>query len=166
MLMSRPGGGRQLGTPTSKPWGMSAALLGAWTLAHLADELQIDFEVALFNRGFAARSDDTEWSYTRTARQAIAGLRRLKEAAADRLTATVNHYVVKPFDRPLAGSEDCVGRFVLDCHRAPQGGRCWPDEIPAPSPPVSMFDKASNVDEFNDHAARAHGSASEPKSGF
>ena len=39
---------------TGTSWAMPAALLGAWTLAHLCDELQIDFEVALFNRGFAA----------------------------------------------------------------------------------------------------------------
>ena len=37
-------------------WAMPAALLGAWTMAHLCDELQIDFEVALFNRGYAAQT--------------------------------------------------------------------------------------------------------------
>ncbi|HEX5671838.1 MAG TPA: hypothetical protein VFY46_03855, partial [Acidimicrobiia bacterium] len=38
-------------------WGMAAALMGAVTLARLCDELQVDFEVALFNRGFATRPD-------------------------------------------------------------------------------------------------------------
>ena len=36
---------------------------GAWTLARLCDELQIDFEVSLFNRSFVAKDDDTEASY-------------------------------------------------------------------------------------------------------
>ena len=34
---------------------MAAATLGAWTLARLCDELQVEFEVAIFNRSFAAR---------------------------------------------------------------------------------------------------------------
>src|SRR5690606_41475210 len=99
MLMSRPDMPRRSGMAVSRPWGMSAALLGAWTLAHLADELQIDFEVALFNRGFAARSDDTEETYLRGRSAATAGLKRSQGSAADRLTSTVNHYLVKPFDR-------------------------------------------------------------------
>ena len=38
MLQPRrlPGGGRA-------PWGMAAATLGAWTLARLSDELQVEF---------------------------------------------------------------------------------------------------------------------------
>ena len=78
---------------------MSAALLGAMTLARLCHELQVDFEVALFNRGFAARPNDTEWTYTRSASQAAAGLRQTHGSASARLTTTVNHYLVKPFDR-------------------------------------------------------------------
>ncbi|MFW5904897.1 MAG: hypothetical protein ACOCUZ_01645, partial [bacterium] len=108
MLMSRPDTPRTGGASVSRPWGMSAALLGAWTLAHLADELQIDFEVALFNRGFAARPDDTEWSYTRGRSAATAGLRKTQGTAADRLTATVNHYLVKPFDRRWREAEDVL----------------------------------------------------------
>src|SRR5690606_15980552 len=99
MLMARPvtGPSASREPAITRPWGMSAALLGAWTLARLADELQIDFEVALFNRGFAARPGDSEWSYSRSRSAATAGLRRTQGAAADRLTATVNHYLVKPF---------------------------------------------------------------------
>lgn len=157
MLMSRPGGGRQTGTPTSKPWGMSAALLGAWTLAHLADELQIDFEVALFNRGFAARVDDTEWSYSRGRSAATAGLRRTQGAAADRLTATTNHYLVKPFDRRWRESEGVLAGLFWTAAQ-PREAAAAARRDPRTTPPVSMFEKAANVDEFNViHAAERMG---------
>ncbi len=157
MLMSRPGGGRRIGTPTSKPWGMSAALLGAWTLAHLADELQIDFEVALFNRGFSARSEDSEWSYTRSRSAATAGLRQSQGTAADRLTATVNHYIVKPFDRPWRESEDALAGLFWTAAE-PRQAAAAARRDPRTSPPVSMFEKAANVDEYNViHAAERMG---------
>lgn len=157
MLMSRPGAARQRGVPTSKPWGMSAALLGAWTLAHLSDELQIDFEVALFNRGFAARPDDTEFSYSRGRSSATAGLRQTQGAAADRLTATTNHYIVKPFDRPWRDSEDVLSGLFWTA-REPKAAAAAARRDPRESPPVSMFEKAANVDEYNVvHAAERMG---------
>lgn len=148
MLMSRPGGPRRSDTPVSKPWGMSAALLGAWTLARLADELQIDFEVALFNRGFAARPDDTEWSYTRGRSATTAGLRRTQGAAADRLTVTTNHYLVKPFDRRWREAEDVLAGLFWTA-RQPRDASALARRDPRSAPPVSMFEKAANVDEFN-----------------
>jgi hypothetical protein len=152
MLQPRPG---QSGLRS--PWGMAAALLGAWTLARLCDELQIDFEVALFNRSFAARPGDSEWTFTRARSQATAGLRQSQGSAADRLTSTVNHYIVKPFDRRWRESEDLLaGLFWTASHptRAATAAR----RDPRQAPPVSMFDKASNVDEFNlTHAAERMG---------
>lgn len=147
MLMSRPNGVRA-GTPPSKPWGMSAALLGAWTLAHLADELQIDFEVALFNRGFAARIDDTEWSYSRRRSSATAGLRRTQGAAADRLTSTANHYLVKPFDRRWREAEDVLAGLFWTAAE-PRAAAAIARRQATEAPPVTMFEKASNIDEFN-----------------
>lgn len=156
-LASRSQATQRVGSPISRPWGMSAALLGAWTLAHLADELQIDFEVALFNRGFAARPDDTEWSYTRGRSASTAGLRRTQGAAADRLTATVNHYLVKPFDRRWREADDVLaGLFwtAAEPRRAAAAAR----RDPRSAAPVSMFEKAANVDEFNVvHAAERMG---------
>lgn len=148
MLMSRPDGGRRTGTPVSKPWGMSAALLGAWTLAHLADELQIDFEVALFNRGFAARAGDTEWSYSRGRSAATAGLRRTQGAAADRLTSTANHYVVKPFNRRWRDAEDVLAGLFWTASE-PRLASAAARRSPREAPPVSMFEKAANIDEYN-----------------
>lgn len=157
MLMSRPGGGRRTGTPVSKPWGMSAALLGAWTLAHLADELQIDFEVALFNRGFAARTDDTEWTYSRGRSAATAGLRRTQGAAADRLTSTANHYLVKPFNRRWRDADDVLAGLFWTANE-PRAAAAAARRHPRQAPPVSMFEKAANIDEYNViHAAERMG---------
>lgn len=129
-------------------WGMAAGLLGAWTLARLCDELQIDFEVAMFNRSFAARPDDTEWSYSRGRSQATAGLRQTQGSHADRLTSTVNHYLVKPFDRRWREAEDLLaGMFYTAAEPIKAAGAARRDSRSAP--PVSMFDKASNVDEYN-----------------
>lgn len=148
MLMSRQGAGQRRGMPSPRPWGMSAALLGAWTLASLADELQIDFELALFNKGFAARVDDTEWSYSRSQSGAIAGLRQTQGTAADRLTSTTNHYLVKPFDRRWREAEDVLaGLFWTSAE--PRAAATLARREPRTTAPVSMFEKAANVDEFN-----------------
>jgi hypothetical protein len=127
---------------------MPAALLGAWTMAHLCDELQIDFEVALFNRGFAARPDDTEDSYRRKRAAATAGLRRTQGAAADRLTSTVNHYVVKPFERRWRDAEQALAGLFYTAAE-PRKAATLARRDPRSAPPVSLFEKAANVDEFN-----------------
>jgi hypothetical protein len=147
--------GRAPGTGTS--WAMPAALLGAWTMARLCDELQIDFEVALFNRGFAARPDDTEDSYRRRRAAATAGLRRTQGAAADRLTSTVNHYVVKPFERRWRDAEPSLAGLFYTAAE-PKGAATMARRDPSAAPPVSLFEKAANVDEFNViHAAERMG---------
>ena len=138
--------GRGPGPGTS--WAMPAALLGAWTMAQLCDELQIDFEVALFNRGFAARPDDTEQSYRRARSAATAGLRQSQGTAAERLATTVNHYVVKPFDRRWKDAEPVLaGLFFTAAH--PRKAAALARRQAESAPPVSLFEKAANVDEFN-----------------
>jgi hypothetical protein len=139
---------RQTTTGRAAGWGMSAALLGAWSLARLADELQIDFEVALFNRAFAARPDDNQWSYSRTRSTSIAGLKRTQGGAAERLTSTVNHYLVKPFDRRWREAEDLLAGMFWTATE-PTGAATEARRDPRGSPPIAMFEKASNVDEFN-----------------
>jgi hypothetical protein len=130
------------------PWGMSAALLGAVTIARLCNELQVDFEVALFNRGFAARVDDTEWTYSRTSSQATAGLRQTHGTAATRLTTTINHYLVKPFDRRWREAEDVLAGMFFTAAE-PSKAAAAARRSPRTAPPVSMFERAANVDEFN-----------------
>jgi len=147
MLQPRDAGSRK------SPWAMAAALLGAWTLARLADELQIDFELAIFNRSFAADVDDTEAAYRETRTKATAGLRQAQGGNAERLTRTVNHYLVKRFSQRWRASEDVLaGLFYAAA--APQDAAKEARRSPTESPPVSMFEKAANVDEFNlAHAA-------------
>ncbi|MEZ5175951.1 MAG: hypothetical protein R2823_07065 [Acidimicrobiia bacterium] len=147
MLQPRDAGGRKT------PWAMAAALLGAWTLARLADELQIDFEVAIFNRSFAAGPDDSELSYRDTRTRATAGLRQAQGGNAERLTRTVNHYLVKSFRQRWRSREDILAGLFYTA-ASPQDAARDARKDPASAPPVSMFDKAANVDEFNvSHAA-------------
>lgn len=147
MLQPRETGGRKA------PWAMAAALLGAWTLAKLADELQIDFEVAIFNRSFAAKREDTEFTYRDIRSKATAGLRQAQGGNAERLTRTVNHYLVKAFNDRWRTSEDALAGLFFTA-AAPQEAAREARKDPKSAPPVSMFDKAANVDEFNvAHAA-------------
>ena len=144
---------RSAGTRKS-PWAMAAALLGAWTLARLADELQIDFEIAIFNRSFVASPDDTEQSYREMRTKATAGLRQSQKGNAERLTRTVNHYLVKGFSDRWRATEDVLAGLFYTAG-APRDAASHARREPETSPPVSMFDKAANVDEFNvAHAAQ------------
>ena len=138
--------GRTSGIGTS--WAMPAALLGAWTMAHLCDELQIDFEVALFNRGFAARPEDTEEAYRRKRSKATAGLRQSQGTAADRLITTVNHYIVKPFERRWREAEPALAGLFYTAAE-PRKASILARRDPGTAPPISLFEKAANVDEFN-----------------
>lgn len=151
MLQPRDSGSRKA------PWAMAAALLGAWTLARLADELQIDFELTIFNRSFATDPEDSEGSYRDRRSRATGGLRQAQGGNAERLTRTVNHYLVKSFhDRWRASEEILAGLFFTAA--APQEAAKLARREPDLAPPVSMFDKAANVDEFNlAHAAERIG---------
>ncbi|MFQ5948775.1 MAG: hypothetical protein ACE5KX_07940, partial [Acidimicrobiia bacterium] len=148
MLQPRdlPGGSRA-------PWPLAAAMLGAWTLAQLCEELQVEFEVALFNRAFAAATDDSERTYLSRLNQTKGALRRSQGGAADRLTRTVNHYVIKSFDQPWRDAEDLLAGLFLTAVE-PGSTAAEARRSPSAAPPISMFEKAANVDEFNvNHAA-------------
>jgi hypothetical protein len=144
---------REIRGGRKRPWALAAATLGAWTLARLADELQIEFEVAIFNRGFVADAGDTERSFTERRARATGALRRTQGGSAERLTRTVNHYVVKSFASRWRAAEDALaGLFWMAA--APQEAAKEARKDPDAAPPISMFDKAANVDEFNlAHAA-------------
>jgi hypothetical protein len=145
MLQPRSTGGD---TSRRSSWGLSAATLGAWTLARLCDELRVDFEVALFNRSFAASPTDSEGSFRRRRTDAIGGLRRSQSSAADRLTNTVNHYLIKSFDQPWRAAEPLLSGLFWTASE-PKRAAALARRDPAASPPVSMFERAANVDEFN-----------------
>jgi hypothetical protein len=116
--------------------------------------LQIEFEIAIFNRSFVASPDDTEQSYREMRTKATAGLRQSQKGNAERLTRTVNHYVVKGFGDRWRSSEDVLAGLFYAAG-APRDAAAQARREPESSPPVSMFDKAANVDEFNvAHAAQ------------
>jgi hypothetical protein len=129
-------------------WAMAAATLGAWTLARLSDELQVEFEIALFNRSFASRADDSEQSYERRRRQTLGGLRQTRGGDAPRLANTINHYLIKTFDEPWRQAEDLLAGLFWTAHD-PAGAATEARRDPSQAPPVSLFEKAANVDEFN-----------------
>ena len=140
---------RRLAAPRDRrPWGLAAAMLGAWILAGMCNDLQVDFEVAIFNRAFAARIDDTEWTYSRRRTAAISELRRSHGAAADRLTSTVNHYLLSSFREPWRRSEDILAGLFWMAAKTGEAG-IEARRAPREAPPVSLFEKAANVDEFN-----------------
>lgn len=148
MLQPRP-----LPNGIKAPWAMAAATLGAWTLARLCDELQVEFEVALFNRAFAARIDDSERSYVDRLNATRGALRRSQGGAADRLTRTVNHYLLKTFDERWEGAEASISGLFWTAAK-PREAAQQARRAAQASPPVSMFEKAANVDELNlSHAA-------------
>ena len=129
-------------------WAMAGATLGAWTLARLSDELQIEFEIALFNRSFAARVDDSEQSFERRRQRTLGGLRQSRGGDAQRLTNTVNHYLIKSFDEPWRRAEDLLAGLFWTAHD-PVAAATEARRNPSQAPPVSLFEKAANVDEFN-----------------
>ena len=140
---------RRLAAPSDRrPWGLSAAMLGAWTLAAMCNQLQVDFEVALFNRAFAAKVDDSEWTYSRRRTSGIAELRQSQGTAADRLTSTVNHYLLSTFNEPWRRSEDILAGLFWAAAEPGEAGMAA-RRAPRETPPVSLFEKAANVDEFN-----------------
>ena len=47
----------------SIPWSLSAALIGANYLSQICHELNVDFEVAIFNRAFLANDNENEEMY-------------------------------------------------------------------------------------------------------
>jgi hypothetical protein len=143
MLQPRP-----LPGGAKAPWAMAAAVLGAWTLARLADELQLEFELAIFNRAFAARLDDSERTFVDRLNTTKGALRRSQGGAADRLTRTINHYLVKPFDVRWETAEDALAGLFWTAAQ-PQDASVEARRNPADAPPVSMFEKAANVDELN-----------------
>lgn len=143
MLQPRP-----LPGGVKAPWAMAAATLGAWTLARLCDELQVEFEVALFNRAFASRVDDSERSYVDRLNQTRGALRRSQGGAADRLTRTINHYLVKTFDQRWEAAEPSLAGLFWTAARPAEASTAARKDASG-SPPVSMFEKAANVDELN-----------------
>ncbi len=126
MLQPRPG-------PEARksPWAMAAATLGAWTLAHLCNELQIEFEVALFNRAFPASDDDSE---RQLLHQAGRRHRRAAPPPGRRRRSSHPHRQPLPGEvvrRPVALVTGRDGRVVLHGGDAGGGGPGGPARSPS-----------------------------------
>ena len=90
----------------------------------------------------------TEHTYRQKRTSAAAGLRQTHGTAADRLTSTVNHYLVKPFERRWRDAEPALAGLFYTAAE-PRAAATLARRDPRTSPPVSLFEKAANVDEFN-----------------
>jgi hypothetical protein len=75
-------------------------------------------------------------------------LRQTQGTAADRLTTTVNHYLVKSFDRRWRDAQHTLSGLFFAA-QDPKRAAALTRRDPENAPPVSLFEKASNVDEFN-----------------
>jgi hypothetical protein len=64
------------------------------------------------------------------------------------LTTTINHYLVKPFDRRWREAEDVLAGMFWTAAEPGQAAIAA-RRSPRTAPPVSMFERAANVDEFN-----------------
>ena len=58
------------------PWSLSSALIGANYLSQICHELNIDFEVAIFNRAFLAKDNENEEMYLKR-KKGISGSRTI-----------------------------------------------------------------------------------------
>ena len=80
------------------PWSLSAALIGASYLAQICHELDIDFEVAIFNRSFAADELENEELYLKRKMAVSSMLNTNYGSNAEYYFNTTNHYFIKKFD--------------------------------------------------------------------
>jgi hypothetical protein len=130
-----------------KPWSLSAALIGASYLAQICFELDIDFEVSIFNRGFAADFKETDSEYTKRKFAISSMLNTTYGSSAQEIFNTTNHYFVKEFNDSWRDNyEKFIGLIEFSRNlRSSIDSKLDENLIP----PLSMFEKGTNVDEVN-----------------
>ncbi len=129
------------------PWSLSAALVGASYLAQICFELNIDFEVSIFNRGFAANHDESEATYNKRKFAVSSMLNTTYGSNAQEIFNTANHYFVKEFkDSWRENYEKFIGLIEYSRNLRNALENYTPTED---LPPISMFEKGTNVDEIN-----------------
>ena len=80
------------------PWSLSAALIGANYLSQICHELNVDFEVAIFNRAFLANENENEDMYLKRKMAVSSMLNSNYGSNAEFYFNTTNHYFIKKFD--------------------------------------------------------------------
>ena len=129
------------------PWSLSAALIGASYLAQICHELDIDFEVAIFNRSFAADELENEELYLKR-KMAVSSMLNTNYASnAEYYFNTTNHYFIKKFDDSWKENyEKFIGLIEFSRNLRESLDKI---ESNLDHPPASMFERGTNVDERN-----------------
>ena len=129
------------------PWSLSAALIGANYLSQICHELNVDFEVAIFNRAFLANESENEDMYLKRKVAVSSMLNSNYGSNAEFYFNTTNHYFIKKFDDSWKNQyEKFIG--LIDFSR---NLRSSLDSLATSEehPPASMFERGTNVDERN-----------------
>ena len=129
------------------PWSLSAALIGASYLAQICHELDIDFEVAIFNRSFAADELENEELYLKRKMAVSSMLDTNYGSNAEYYFNTTNHYFIKKFDDSWKENyEKFIGLIEFSRNLRESLDKI---ESNLDHPPASMFERGTNVDERN-----------------
>ena len=129
------------------PWSLSAALIGASYLAQICHELDIDFEVAIFNRSFAADELENEELYLKRKMAVSSMLNTNYGSNAEYYFNTTNHYFIKKFDDSWKENyEKFIGLIEFSRNLRESLDKIEPN---LDHPPASMFERGTNVDERN-----------------
>ena len=129
------------------PWSLSAALIGASYLAQICHELDIDFEVAIFNRSFAADELENEELYIKRKMAVSSMLNTNYGSNAEYYFNTTNHYFIKKFDDSWKENyEKFIGLIEFSRNLRESLDKI---ESNLDHPPASMFERGTNVDERN-----------------
>ena len=129
------------------PWSLSAALIGASYLAQICHELDIDFEVAIFNRSFAADELENEELYLKRKMAVSSMLNTNYGSNAEYYFNTTNHYFIKKFDDSWKENyEKFIGLIEFSRNLRESLDKLEPN---LDHPPASMFERGTNVDERN-----------------
>ena len=129
------------------PWSLSAALIGASYLAQICHELDIDFEVAIFNRSFAADELENEELYLKRKMAVSSMLNTNYGSNAEYYFNTTKHYFIKKFDDSWKENyEKFIGLIEFSRNLRESLDKI---ESNLDHPPASMFERGTNVDERN-----------------
>ena len=129
------------------PWSLSAALIGASYLAQICHEFDIDFEVAIFNRSFAADELENEELYLKRKMAVSSMLNTNYGSNAEYYFNTTNHYFIKKFDDSWKENyEKFIGLIEFSRNLRESLDKI---ESNLDHPPASMFERGTNVDERN-----------------
>ena len=129
------------------PWSLSAALIGANYLSQICYELNVEFEVAIFNRAFLAKDNENEEMYLKRKMAVLSMLNASYGSNAEYYFNTTNHYFIKRFDDSWKNQyEKFIGLIEFSRNlRSSLDGLDTSDKYP----PASMFERGTNVDERN-----------------